>query len=76
MALPDATGEGIKAEEQRMRIGFARACLLAACVLHGYPANAEIKVGIVISASGPGSALAQPQLRMVAAHPDPNDVVI
>ncbi|WP_249157518.1 ABC transporter substrate-binding protein [Bradyrhizobium sp. KB893862 SZCCT0404] len=33
------------------------------------PAQADIKVGIVISATGPGSALGQPQSRAVAALP-------
>lgn len=52
-----------------MKIGLARASLLVACVLYGDAANAEIKVGIVISATGPGSALGQPQLKAVAALP-------
>ena len=52
-----------------MKIGFARASLLVACVLYGNTAHAEIKIGIVISASGPGSALGQPQIKTVAALP-------
>ncbi|MBR0944189.1 ABC transporter substrate-binding protein [Bradyrhizobium liaoningense] len=52
-----------------MTIGFTRVCLVVACVLYGYAAHAEIKVGIVISATGPGSALGQPQLKTVAALP-------
>lgn len=32
-------------------------------------AHAEIKVGIVVSASGPGSALGQPQMKAIAALP-------
>jgi branched-chain amino acid transport system substrate-binding protein len=52
-----------------MKIGFARASLLVACVLFGNAAHADIKIGIVISASGPGSALGQPQLKTVAALP-------
>ncbi|UPT99520.1 ABC transporter substrate-binding protein [Bradyrhizobium barranii subsp. apii] len=52
-----------------MTIGFTRVCLVVACALYGYAARAEIKVGIVISATGPGSALGQPQLKTVAALP-------
>ena len=52
-----------------MKIGFVGACLLAASVLGATAARADIKIGIVISASGPGSALGQPQLRTVAALP-------
>ncbi|MDU1694970.1 MAG: ABC transporter substrate-binding protein, partial [Bradyrhizobium sp.] len=33
------------------------------------PARADIKVGIVVSATGPGSALGQPQIKAVAALP-------
>jgi branched-chain amino acid transport system substrate-binding protein len=33
-------------------------------------AHAEIKVGIVVSATGPGSALGQPQMRTIAALPN------
>src|SRR5215475_4147620 len=39
----------------------------ALCCVSG--ANADIKVGIVVSASGPGSALGQPQMRTIAALP-------
>ncbi|CAL79427.1 putative amino-acid ABC transporter, periplasmic substrate-binding protein [Bradyrhizobium sp. ORS 278] len=35
----------------------------------GTPAQADIKVGIVVSATGPGSALGQPQIKAVAALP-------
>ena len=52
-----------------MKIGFVGACLLAASVLGADAAYADIKIGIVISATGPGSALGQPQLRTVAALP-------
>jgi branched-chain amino acid transport system substrate-binding protein len=52
-----------------MRVGFVRACLLAAGLFSVTSANADIKVGIVISATGPGSALGQPQLKTVAALP-------
>src|SRR3954471_7493253 len=71
VGAPDAAGGVVKAdrEEQDMKIGFARASLLVACVLFGNAAHADIKIGIVISASGPGSALGQPQLRTVAALP-------
>ncbi len=51
-----------------MKIGFARASLLAACVLYGTVAHAEIKIGIDFG-KGPGSALGQPQLKTVAALP-------
>ena len=52
-----------------MKIGFVGACLVAAGVLSASSARADIKVGIVISASGPASALGQPQLKTVAALP-------
>ncbi|WP_407123275.1 ABC transporter substrate-binding protein [Bradyrhizobium sp. STM 3561] len=52
-----------------MRKAFIGACLLAVSVLAVQQARAEIKVGIVISATGPGSALGQPQLKTVAALP-------
>ncbi len=32
-------------------------------------AQAEIKVGVTVSASGPGAALGQPQMKAVAALP-------
>jgi branched-chain amino acid transport system substrate-binding protein len=52
-----------------MKTSFLGACLLAAGVLCASPASADIKVGIVISATGPGSALGQPQSKAVAALP-------
>jgi branched-chain amino acid transport system substrate-binding protein len=52
-----------------MKAGFVGTCLLATLIFVGPPARADIKVGIVISATGPGSALGQPQLRTVAALP-------
>lgn len=52
-----------------MKIGLVGVCLLAASVLGATAARADIKIGIVISASGPGSALGQPQLKTVAALP-------
>ncbi|CCE06991.1 putative amino-acid ABC transporter, periplasmic substrate-binding protein [Bradyrhizobium sp. STM 3843] len=52
-----------------MRLGLAGLCMLAAIALGASCARAEIKVGIVVSATGPGSALGQPQLKTVAALP-------
>jgi branched-chain amino acid transport system substrate-binding protein len=43
--------------------------ILASATLWASNANADIKVGIVVSASGPGSALGQPQMRTIAALP-------
>ena len=43
-------------------LGMALTMMLAA------PARADIKVGIVVSATGPGSALGQPQIKAVAAR--------
>ncbi|MGJ4887608.1 ABC transporter substrate-binding protein [Bradyrhizobium sp. HKCCYLRH3099] len=42
---------------------------MAAMLALGAPARADIKVGIVVSATGPGSALGQPQIKAVAALP-------
>jgi len=43
---------------------------IVACVMLAVPdAQADIKVGVVVSASGPGSALGQPQMRAIAALP-------
>lgn len=52
-----------------MRAVLKGLSLLAAGFLTAMPALAEIKVGIVVSASGPGSALGQPQSKTVAALP-------
>jgi len=52
-----------------MKLALAGLWLLAGVVLAAPNANADIKVGIVVSASGPGSALGQPQMRAVAALP-------
>jgi branched-chain amino acid transport system substrate-binding protein len=52
-----------------MKVGRAGLCIFAALVLGASCAKADIKVGIVVSASGPGSALGQPQMRAVAALP-------
>jgi len=49
---------------------FSRTGLLAAALLLGAShAHAEIKVGVTVSASGPGAALGQPQMKAVAALP-------
>ncbi len=40
-----------------------------AALLLALPASAEIKIGITVSASGPGAALGQPQLKSIAALP-------
>jgi branched-chain amino acid transport system substrate-binding protein len=52
-----------------MKTGLASLCILAIFVLGASSAKADIKVGIVISASGPGSALGQPQMKTIAALP-------
>ncbi|MDI4236624.1 ABC transporter substrate-binding protein [Bradyrhizobium sp. Arg237L] len=52
-----------------MRLGLAGLWIFVTAVLCASDANADIKVGIVVSASGPGSALGQPQMRTVAALP-------
>ena len=43
--------------------------VLAAAMLGAGSAQAQIKVGITMSASGPGAALGQPQSKTVAALP-------
>ena len=52
-----------------MKGAMAGLLLLAASGLAAPCAQAEIKVGIVVSATGPGSALGQPQIKTVAALP-------
>ncbi|WJR75207.1 ABC transporter substrate-binding protein [Bradyrhizobium sp. NP1] len=52
-----------------MKIGLGGLCVAATLALGAMPAQADIKVGIIVSASGPGSALGQPQIRTVAALP-------
>ncbi|MBO4225602.1 ABC transporter substrate-binding protein [Bradyrhizobium neotropicale] len=52
-----------------MRLGLAGLWIFVTAVLCALDAKADIKVGIVVSASGPGSALGQPQMRTVAALP-------
>ncbi|QPF83546.1 ABC transporter substrate-binding protein [Bradyrhizobium genosp. L] len=52
-----------------MKRAVAGLCLLASAILIAPEAHADIKVGIVVSGSGPGSALGQPQMRAIAALP-------
>lgn len=52
-----------------MRLSWAGFCLLAGAVLMPGAVRADIKVGVVVSASGPGSALGGPQMRAIAALP-------
>jgi branched-chain amino acid transport system substrate-binding protein len=52
-----------------MRLAAAGLWILASATLWAADANADIKIGIVVSASGPGSALGQPQMRTIAALP-------
>ncbi len=52
-----------------MKLGVAGLWVFAIAVLAASNAHADIKVGIVVSASGPGSALGQPQMRTIAALP-------
>jgi branched-chain amino acid transport system substrate-binding protein len=53
-----------------MKRAIAGLWIIASVVLLASNANAEIKVGIVVSASGPGSALGQPQMKAIAALPN------
>src|SRR6201996_3835404 len=52
-----------------MKLAVAGLWIVASAALWASNANADIKVGIVVSASGPGSALGQPQIKTVAALP-------
>jgi branched-chain amino acid transport system substrate-binding protein len=52
-----------------VKLGIAGLWVLAGVMLSATTAQADIKVGIVVSASGPGSALGGPQMRTVAALP-------
>jgi branched-chain amino acid transport system substrate-binding protein len=52
-----------------MKRAAAGLSIIAGALLLASGANADIKVGIVVSGSGPGSALGQPQLRAIAALP-------
>jgi branched-chain amino acid transport system substrate-binding protein len=52
-----------------MKLAAAGFWICASAILWASNANADIKVGIVVSASGPGSALGQPQMRTIAALP-------
>jgi branched-chain amino acid transport system substrate-binding protein len=50
--------------------GISRMGLVLTTLLLGLaPANAEIKIGVTVSASGPGAALGQPQMKSVATLP-------
>src|SRR5450631_914059 len=50
-------------------IAIVAAVAALAGIAAGGVAEAQIKVGITVSASGPGAALGQPQMRTVAALP-------
>ncbi len=52
-----------------MKLVAAGLWAFASTMLLVSQAQADIKVGIVVSASGPGSALGQPQMRTIAALP-------
>lgn len=52
-----------------MKLAAAMFWIVAGVTLSATTAQADIKVGIVVSASGPGSALGSPQMRTVAALP-------
>jgi len=52
-----------------MRLATAGLWAVASTMLLVSPAQADIKVGIVVSATGPGSALGQPQMKTIAALP-------
>src|ERR1700749_5150173 len=56
-------------EGAKMRLAGAGVWVVATAILWSCHANADIKVGIVVSASGPGSSLGQPQMRTIAALP-------
>ncbi|MBV9076371.1 MAG: ABC transporter substrate-binding protein, partial [Methylobacteriaceae bacterium] len=54
------------------RLGLAQAAWalsVALCLAGTGAARAEMRVGITMSASGPGSALGQPQMKAVATLP-------
>src|ERR1700753_1339773 len=52
-----------------MRLAIAGLWVAAAATVCTSTANADIRVARVVSASGPASALGQPQMRTVAALP-------
>lgn len=52
-----------------MKLAAAGLWIFASATFWVSNANADIKVGIVVSASGPGAALGQPQMRTIAALP-------
>jgi branched-chain amino acid transport system substrate-binding protein len=55
---------------QNMRYGLSLAAFVLAAGLYGAaPASAEIKIGITVSASGPGASLGQPQMKTVSILP-------
>src|SRR3569833_3152984 len=53
-----------------MRLVAAGLCAFASTFLVVSHAHAEIKIGIVVYASGPGSAHGQPQMRTIGALPN------
>jgi branched-chain amino acid transport system substrate-binding protein len=53
-----------------MKLVTAGLWAVASMTLMASHAHAEIKIGIVVSASGPGSALGQPQMRTIGALPN------
>ena len=53
-----------------MKLVTAGLWAVASMTLVASHAHAEIKIGIVVSASGPGSALGQPQMRTIGALPN------
>jgi branched-chain amino acid transport system substrate-binding protein len=52
-----------------MKLGAAGLWIVASTMLLVSQAQADVKVGIVVSATGPGSALGQPQMKTIAALP-------
>lgn len=52
-----------------MKLAMAGLLTFASAILIAPDARADIKVGVVVSGSGPGSALGQPQMRTIAALP-------
>jgi branched-chain amino acid transport system substrate-binding protein len=52
-----------------MKVAIVCLGVFAALALGAPGARADIKVGIVVSATGPGSALGQPQMKTIAALP-------
>ena len=52
-----------------MKLAVSGLLVLAGVTLVAPHVRADIKVGVVVSGSGPGSALGQPQMRTIAALP-------